>query len=159
MNAVRLASNVARLILLLGIVAGLLTACGPASTTSPAAEKSQATPSARATPSSLHTALKTSDDKVQIQFSVTPNRLGTNKFLLDLKDVSSGKPVTDEQAQLFTTMLDMDMGTGVVLLQEDGNGRYSAMGDLPMDGNWDIHIQLVDNHAIHIAKLKIYTSA
>ena len=116
---------------------------------------------ASATPTApFPTNLKTSDGKLLIQLTITPNQLGNNMFIVDLKDASSGKPATNEQAQIFTTMLDMDMGTGVVMLQENGNGRYSAAGNLPMDGNWDIHIQLVESaNAIHVAKLKIYTSA
>lgn len=94
-----------------------------------------------------------------IQLNITPDHFGDNMFIVDLKDASRGKPVTNEQAQIFTSMLDMDMGTGLVILQENGNGHYSAAGNLPMDGNWDIHIQLVDNNAIHIAKLKVYIPA
>jgi hypothetical protein len=104
------------------------------------------------------TGLKTSDGKVLIQFSITPNRFGSNQFLVDLRDASTGNPATNKQVQIFTTMLDMDMATGVIILQSHGNGHYSAQGDLPMDGNWDIHIQLLDT-AIHVAKVKVYIPA
>jgi len=116
------------------------------------------TPTAGNTALPFHTTLKTSDGILQLELNITPNRLGKNTFLMDVKSASSGLPVIDEEAQIFTTMLDMDMGTGVVIFQADGNGRYSAQANLPMDGNWDMHIQMLDG-GIHIAKLKVYLPA
>lgn len=160
MKTMRLFSKIAHMLLIAGFVGILLTACGATSNTPKPAARNTATPVASSTTSSsFHTSLKTSDGKLLIQLNITPDHFGNNMFIVDLKDASNGKPVTNEQAQIFTTMLDMDMGTGVVMLQENGNGRYSAAGDLPMDGNWDIHIQLVDNNAIHVAKLKVYIPA
>lgn len=141
------------ILLTLGLTSVLLAACG--------ITESASAPLTTKTPSSFQTTLKTSDGLLLLQCSITPNRFGKNMFLVDVQNANTGKPVTNEQAQLFTTMLDMDMGTGVVLLQPDGHGRYSAQGMLPMDGNWDIHIQLLDatDTAVHVAKLKVYTSA
>jgi hypothetical protein len=135
----------------------LFAACGATNTVSTPSLKRTVAPA----PASFQAKLTTSDGKVQMHFSITPNRLGMNRFVMDLQNPSSGKPLTREQAQIFTTMLDMDMGTGVVLLQSNGAGSYSAQGNLPMDGNWGINIQILDgaDTMIHIAKLKVYTPA
>ncbi len=147
----QLVARLARTVLTLILVVILLSACGTARN---AAKPSQ-------TSSSFHIALKTSDGTLQLQFSMTPNRFGQNMFVVDVQSASNGKPVTNEHTQIFTTMLDMDMATGVVLLQSNGNGRYSASGMLPMDGNWDIHIQLLDaaDTTVHVAKFKVYVAA
>lgn len=147
MTGRHLFSLFASMVLTLGLVGVLLAACGRAVST--------ATPSTRKTVSSFQTTLKTSDGILVLQLSITPNRLGKNAFLVDVKSAGSGKPVTNEQVQIFTTMLDMDMGTGVIIFHADGNGRYSAQADFPMDGNWEIHIQLLDG-TVHIARLKVY---
>lgn len=39
-------------------------------------------------------------------------------------------------------MLDMDMGTTTLPLQEQQNGMYSTQGDLSMGGRWEISIEL-----------------
>jgi hypothetical protein len=70
--------------------------------------------------SSFLTQLKSADDKFLIQLSITPNHLGINKFVVNVRDA------------------------------------HSASSELPMDGNWDIHVQLLDG-GIHIAKVKVYT--
>jgi YtkA-like len=147
----RLAATFVRAVLTLTLVGILLSACG---TTESAAKPSKTSPV-------FHKTLKTSDGILQLQFSMTPNHFGQNMFIVNVQRNSNGKPVTDEQAQIFTTMLDMDMGTGVIFLQSNGNGRYSASGMLPMYGNWDIHIQLLDatDTAVHVAKFKVYVAA
>ena len=90
----------AQMIWLLGMVSVMLVACGTTSVgPKPTGESTvKGTP-----PAFLHTTLKTSDGKVLIQLSITPNRLGVNTFVVNLKDVDSGKPIMNEQAQIFTT--------------------------------------------------------
>jgi len=153
---IHLFSKFARIIPLLLIGGILLTACGTSHNAlkqPPTSTPKQAT---RETVSPFHQEMKTSDGKLLVQFTITPNRFGENMFVVDAKNVLSGKPETDEEVQLFTTMLDMQMATGVVMLTSNGSGHYSAQGSLSMDGNWDIHIQLLDNNAVHVAKLKVY---
>jgi copper transport protein len=150
-----------RLWQMVGIMGGLilvLAGCGMGGVAATSVDKKVPTPTQRTV---LQTTQKTQDGKMVIQFTITPNRLGTNMFVVKVQNASSGKPETNEQAQIFATMLDMDMGTGVVLLQPDGKGGYSAPGTLPMDGNWDFHIQLLDatGTAVHIAKFKVHVVA
>jgi len=57
-------------------------------------------------------------------------------------DNSTGKPTTNVGVSLYTTMLDMDMGTDTVNLLPDGKGHFSASGDLSMPGHWQIRIQI-----------------
>ena len=147
------------IIFCLGLLAVLLGACGTSAQTIKSTPVTKASISATPTPvRAFHTTLKTSDGVFLVQFAMTPHHFGPNKFIIDLKNIHNGQSPADEQVQIFTTMLDMDMGTGVVMLSPDGNGRYSAQGTLPMDGTWDLHIQLVDK-AVHVAKLRLYVPA
>ena len=142
--------KVGSIVLMLGLLMVFLVACsGGGSTQS----------SASSPPSSFQTATKTSDGAFQIQFSVTPDHLGINTFTVSVADVSSGKAATNVQVRLSTTMLDMDMGTNVVSLQSNGQGRYSAQGDLSMSGHWEIRIQVrtLDN-VLHEATVKLSTT-
>ena len=112
------------------------------------------------TPSSFQMATKTSDGAFQIQFGVTPDHLGLNTFTVRIADVSSGKAATNVQVSLSTTMLDMDMGTDIVSLQSNGQGRFTAQGDLSMSGHWEIRIQVrTPDHVLHEATVKLSTSA
>ena len=135
-----------------GLLAALLAACsGGTGSNTPS-------PSATSTPTSFQTTTKTSDGLFQIQFSVTPNRLGANTFQVGVTDVNSGKPVTNVQVRLFTTMLDMDMGTDTVNMQSNGQGSYSTQGELTMSGNWQIRIQLhTPDNVLHQATVKFST--
>lgn len=117
------------------------------------------TPSTGA-PSTFHTTLKTSDGMFLIQLSVTPDRLGLNTFMVNVDAASSGKPATNLQVQLSTTMLDMAMGTDLLDLPSGGNGHYSAQGDLSMSGHWEIHILLrTPDATLHQASVELDTSA
>jgi copper transport protein len=112
-----------------------------------------------AQPSGFHTTMQTTDRQYAIQFSVTPNRIGLNTFTLHVEDAHSGKAAPGLQARLTTTMLDMNMGTDVVDLQQNGPGQYSAQGTLSMAGRWDIHIllQTPDTH-LHQATVELDVS-
>lgn len=140
--------------LMLGIV---LAACSSTSAAPPGAQSSVA-PSASPTPSFFQTNTRTSDGKFLVQLTITPNRFGPNLFIIGLRDASTGESVVDEHVQIFTTMLDMDMAKGVVILEPDGKGNYSSRSTFPMDGNWDVHIQVLDDTP-HIAKLKLFIPA
>ena len=94
------------------------------------------------TSSGLQRTLTTTDGALLIQFTITPNHVGLNQFTVDVQDAKSKQPVSHLQVQLLTTMLDMDMGTNTLPLQEQQNGRYSAQGDLSMGGHWEISIEL-----------------
>ncbi len=142
----RLSTTVGSLILI-GIVV-LLAAC---STTG-------STPSAPTEAAAYHATLKTTDNQFVVQFSVTPNRLGLNVFTVGVEDASSGKPAPTMQAELSTTMLDMDMSTDQVDLHPQGHGQYSAQGTLSMAGHWEIRILLRTSDAtLHVASVELDT--
>jgi len=73
-------------------------------------------------------------------------------------DNSTGKADTNIGVSLYTTMLDMDMGTDTVNLLPDGKGHFSASGDLAMAGDWEIRIQIrTPDNTLHDAKVHLVT--
>ncbi|HVU68653.1 MAG TPA: copper resistance protein CopC [Ktedonobacteraceae bacterium] len=102
---------------------------------------------------------KTSDGKYNVTLNVNPNRFGTNVFTVHVTDAQSGQQLGANQAGvvIYTTMLDMAMGTDSVNLQPDGKGGFSGSGDLSMGGDWDIQVQIrtLDN-TLHKTDFKIY---
>ncbi len=147
---VNFSSKFGKLVLLVGFIGFLLVSCSTGGT-------SQAQPGS--TPaSSFHTNAKTADGMFALQFSVTPNQFGTNTFTVSVNNANSVKPATNLAVQLTTTMLDMAMGTDTVALQSNGNGQYSAQGQLSMSGNWEIGILIrTPDKMLHEAKVKLYT--
>ena len=104
------------------------------------------------------TTTPTKDGKFKVTLSVNPNRFGTNVFTVSSIDTATGKPVTNIGVSLYTTMLDMDMGTDTINLQPDGKGHFSGSGDLTMPGNWEIRIQIRTPDAnLHEASVKLVT--
>jgi len=105
----------------------------------------------------FNTTVKTTDSKFTIMLNVNPNRFGTNIFTVSVVDNSTGKPTTNVGVSLYTTMLDMDMGTDTVNLLPDGQGHFSASGDLSMGGNYQIRIQIrTPNNTLHEARVQFY---
>jgi copper transport protein len=110
------------------------------------------------TSSAFHKAVKTTDNKFTLNLTITPNRFGTNVFTVSAIDNSTGKATTNIGVSLYTTMLDMDMGTDTVNLQPDGKGNFSAPGDLSMSGNWSIRIQVrTPDSTLHEARVQFFT--
>jgi putative copper export protein/methionine-rich copper-binding protein CopC len=70
---------------------------------------------------------------------ITPDRSGPNTISVALTD-RHGKPVTQAQVTVLTTMLDMVMGTGLASLHEKGPGQFSGTTDLGMGGRWRLGI-------------------
>ena len=90
---------------------------------------------------------------------INPNRAGPNGFLVSVADARTGAPVTNVGVSLYTTILDMDMGTDSVNLQPDGKGHFSGTGDLVMGGHWQIRIQVrTPNNTLHEATIKVVTA-
>ena len=124
-----------------------------AGTLSPTAAAQQQQTTANAKP--YNTTVKTTDNKFTVSFNVNPNRFGTNVFTVSVVDNKTGKPTTNVGVSLYTTMLDMDMGTDNVNLLPDGKGHFSASGDLSMGGNWQIRIQIrTPDDTLHEASVK-----
>jgi copper transport protein len=149
MPCIRHVSKVGGMVLFLGLLIALLAACSGGSSS-----QTQST----GVSSSFQTMLKTSDGMFQIQFTVTPNHLGLNTFTVSVDNANSGKPATNLQVQLSTTMLDMAMGTDTLDLPSSGNGHYSTQGALAMAGNWEIHILLrTPDATLHEAQVQLST--
>ncbi|MBO0795737.1 MAG: FixH family protein, partial [Ktedonobacteraceae bacterium] len=80
---------------------------------------------------------------------------GPNTFTARVMD-SNGKLDTNVGVSLYTTMLDMDMGTDTINLQPDGKGNFSASGDLAMAGHWQLRIQVrTPDNKLHEAKASL----
>jgi copper transport protein len=106
----------------------------------------------------FNTTVKTTDNRFTVSLNINPNRFGTNIFSATVVDNKTGKPTTDVGVSLYTTMLDMDMGTDTVNLLPDGKGHFSAPGDLAMGGNWQIRIQIrTPDNTLHETTIKIFT--
>ncbi len=57
-------------------------------------------------------------------------------------------------------MLDMDMGTDSINLQPNGQGKFSANGDLSMAGHWQVRIQIrTPDNTLHEVKVKFTASS
>ena len=108
--------------------------------------------------SSYNTTVQTTDGKFTAKLNVNPNRFGTNVFTVTVIDNSTGKATTNVSVSLFTTMLDMQMGTDTVALQASSKGNFSGSGDFSMGGNWEIRIVIhTPDATIHEATVKLFT--
>ncbi len=109
-------------------------------------------------PQPFTASVRTTDNKFTATLNVNPNRFGTNVFTVSVVNSSTGAPVTNIGVSLYTTMLDMDMGTNTVNLLPDGKGHFSATGDLSMAGDWQIRIQIrTPDNTLHEASVKLVT--
>lgn len=135
---------------MIGVLMVFLTACSGSGNPS----------SANSASSSFQTTTSTSDKMFRIQFSVTPNHMGENTFIVKVVDANTGKSATSVQVRLSTTMLDMDMGTNTVDLQPNGPGSYRTQGELSMSGHWQMRIlvRTADN-VLHEATVTLDTAA
>lgn len=128
----------------------LLVACGRG----PASSSGVAT---QATPSAFHTTVQTTDAQFTVHLTITPDSFGPNLFEAQVL-TSAGTAATNVQVVLQTTMLDMDMGTGVLTLQGDGKGNYSTSSNLDMGGNWQLRVVIhTPDHALHVATVQFKT--
>ncbi len=110
------------------------------------------------TTTAFHTTAKTADNKFTVALAITPNTAGPNLFTVSVIDNRTGKATTQVGVSLYTTHLDMDMGTDTVNLQPDGKGHFSALGDLVMGGHWQIRIQVrTPDNTLHEATVKVLT--
>ena len=74
---------------------------------------------------------------ISLSTSPDPLRLGPATFMIEIKD-KNGQPVDDATVTFDINMTAMNMGTqrGTATLQ--GNGRYSASGNMSMRGPWRV---------------------
>ena len=88
---------------------------------------------------SIPTPGTSADSSGGITLSTSPNplRLGQATFMIDVKD-KSGKPVDDATVSFDLNMTAMNMGTQQGNATSQGNGRYSAVGNMSMRGPWRV---------------------
>jgi len=81
----------------------------------------------------------TTDSTGGITLSTSPNplRLGQATFMIDVKD-KSGNPVDNATVSFDINMTAMNMGTQQGTATSQGNGRYSAVGNMSMRGPWRV---------------------
>ncbi len=138
------------------VCVGLMNVFGGTLLPSTAAQQQQQQTATKSQPFS--TSVRTTDNKFRATLTINPNRFGTNVFTVSVVDNSTGAPVTNIGVSLYTTMLDMDMGTDTVNLLPDGKGHFSATGDLAMAGDWQIRIQIrTPDNTLHEASVKLVT--
>ena len=80
-----------------------------------------------------------------VTLRVSPAKFGYNTFSVTLKDSRSGASVSNATVEIFTTMLDMDMGTqstGLKPAAGASQGVYSGGGELSMAGNWQLAVKV-----------------
>ncbi len=101
--------------------------------------------------------ITTSDKLFTVKLTVSPNRFGSNVFTVTVMN-SKGTVVANVGVSVYTTMLDMDMGTDAVNLQADGKGHFSATGDLEMGGNWGLRVRIrTPDLKLHEGSVKMVT--
>ncbi len=138
------------------VCVGLLNVFGGTLLPATAAQQQQQQTATK--PQPFTASVRTTDNKFTATLTVNPNRFGTNVFTVSVVDNSTGKPDTNIGVSLYTTMLDMDMGTETVNLLPDGKGHFSATGDLGMAGDWQIRIQIrTPDNTLHEARVKLVT--
>jgi copper transport protein len=105
----------------------------------------------------FNTTVLTTDGKLKLKLTITPNIFGTNLFIVDVLD-SNGKQNTNAIVSLDLVMLDMNMGIESFNLQLNGKGEFSAKGDIGMDGNWEVRLQVhTSDNTVHEATVKFFT--
>jgi copper transport protein len=139
---------------LLNVFAGTLqpTIAIPAS--APGQPAAQATPTGKV----LTITTQTQDKVFTAKFSISPNVFGNNVFTVSVFD-KKGAPVNNVSVTLYTSSLDMDMGIDQINLKPDGQGHYSANGELSMPGNWQVRIVIrTPDHVQHVGAVRFRTS-
>ena len=74
---------------------------------------------------------------VSLSTNPDPLRLGQATFMIDVKD-KNGKPVNGAIVTFDLNMTAMNMGTQQGNATSQGNGRYSAVGNMSMRGPWRV---------------------
>jgi copper transport protein len=135
---------------------GLLSVFGGTLTQAPVQPGS----SNRAVAGPFNGTAKTSDGKYSVTLNISPNRFGTNVFSAQVTEIATGKSLVanDARVTIYTTMLDMNMGTDSTELRFNDKGTFSANADFSMGGNWSIKVQVrTADNTLHEASFKIYT--
>ncbi len=105
----------------------------------------------------FHATVKTLDGDFTVTLDITPNRPGTNVFIIHVVDNQTHKPITHIDIILYTTMQDMPMGTDSIRLHADKQDQFSATNNnLSMSGRWAIGITIQpSDHTLHKAGVSL----
>jgi hypothetical protein len=90
----------------------------------------------------FHAAVSTEDKRFIIVLDIDARHSSTSTFTMTVRDADPGKLMADVSVVLFTTMLDMHMGTDSVSVRSDGKGHFSTQSDLSMGGLWQVGIRI-----------------
>ncbi len=140
-------------ICLLFLCVGILSSCGTSSTPTTISQQ----PLLPTATQPIHSTATTLDGDFTISLDITPGRSGTNVFLAHVTDTRTHASTAQVTVTLYTTMLDMAMGTDSIMLHASKNGQYSATGNiLSMGGHWAIGIAIqTPDHHIHKAGISL----
>lgn len=86
---------------------------------------------------STPSATANSDGGITLSTSPSPLRLGQATFVIDVKD-TSGKPDDNATVSFDINMTTMNMGAQRGTAIPQGDGRYSAVGNMSMRGPWRV---------------------
>jgi len=129
----------------------IISGCATASPTS--ATQPQPQVQTPAVPQPFHTTLQTFDKDFSLTLAITPDRSGTNTFVMGIIDNHTNKSASHVTVILYTTMQDMAMGTDSLVLHANNNGQFSATSNLlSMRGHWGLGITIqTSDHVVHKA--------
>ena len=87
--------------------------------------------------------LGTTSESEVISLSTDPSplKLGQATFIIDVND-KNGKSVDNATVSFDLNMTTMNMGTQQGEATSQGNGRYSAVGNMSMQGSWRIRFEV-----------------
>ncbi len=84
-------------------------------------------------------------DGYEIKLEVPSAQMGSNNFIVSVKNKNEAKPVDVEQITLTMNHMDMAMApTEILLTASDGkDGVYQKSGMVSMNGNWNVKVHIL----------------
>lgn len=84
-------------------------------------------------------------DRYEIKLEVPQAQMGSNNFIVSVKNKNEAKPVDVEQITLTMNHMDMAMApTEILLTASDGkDGVYQKTGMVSMNGNWHVKVHIL----------------
>jgi copper transport protein len=78
------------------------------------------------------------NDSLQAVLKLSPGKAGPNAFTVLLR--RNGRPVPLADVRIIETMLDMNMGTQFLVLNQKAPGVFKGQGEVAMGGHWDFEV-------------------
>ncbi len=126
------------------------------------ADTSQQTEHSIVPPKPVSKTTRTRDGALTLEIRVAPDQPGENTFTVRILSANKAAnvPMKDTMVTVFTSMLDMDMGTDVLHLQSNDTELFQAKGYLNMAGNWQLRVLVQTPDTLsHDAIVNIYAPA